>query len=273
MPASGSLVGFESPAWATRAFTVPDWVQAPWRAWSAVPETWMQWWLSTSIGRRRFEAERRVAELGLGTSLVGHQLLSGRVEDAWAAAAAEGVSSADGGYALAWPVRGGRFVRGFGSGAGAYHLAVDIHAPLGTEVLAAADGLVAYAGEELRGFGHALILVHPSGSATLYAHNAANLVAAGERVSAGQHIASLGSTGISRGPHVHFELLRDGRNCDPMPLFHHTDLGIGRRHVLQCASRRRFPGAVADPSDVEGSASDDADHSAGVVAERRSPTG
>jgi murein DD-endopeptidase MepM/ murein hydrolase activator NlpD len=63
------------------------------------------------------------------------------------------------------------------------------------------------------------MVVHPGGWVTLYAHNSVNFVSAGQRVSAGSVLAEVGSTGRSQGPHVHFELIYDGKNCDPAPLF------------------------------------------------------
>ena len=115
-------------------------------------------------------------------------------------------------------MREGWYGRGYGSGAGGYHLAVDINAERGTEVVAAASGIVGYAGRELRGFGNVVLIVHPGGLITLYGHNDRNHVMAGQRVKRGEPIAALGSTGRSMGPHVHFELMHNGRNCDPMPL-------------------------------------------------------
>ena len=63
------------------------------------------------------------------------------------------------------------------------------------------------------------MVVHAGGWVTMYAHNSTNFVVAGERVPRGAILAEVGSTGISRGPHVHFELMFSGRNCDPGPLF------------------------------------------------------
>jgi murein DD-endopeptidase MepM/ murein hydrolase activator NlpD len=120
---------------------------------------------------------------------------------------------------LLWPVRDGYYVRGFGAGSGGYHLAVDIQGTRGSSVLAAAPGVVGYAASTLRGYGNAIMIVHPGNQITLYAHNERNEVVPGQRVRRGQRIAALGSTGISRGPHVHFEFLQGGQNCDPMPLF------------------------------------------------------
>jgi murein DD-endopeptidase MepM/ murein hydrolase activator NlpD len=110
-------------------------------------------------------------------------------------------------------------VRGYGSGEGGYHLAVDIAGDIGWNVRAAAPGIVGYSGNEVTGYGNMVLLVHPGGWVTMYAHNSTNFVAAGERVPRGGILAEVGSTGISRGPHVHFELMHGGKNCDPAHLF------------------------------------------------------
>jgi len=90
---------------------------------------------------------------------------------------------------------------------------------IGWNVRAAAPGIVAYSGDGVSGYGNMVMVVHPGGWVTMYAHNSVNFVTAGERVPAGGVLAELGSTGISRGPHVHFELFYDGKNCDPAVLF------------------------------------------------------
>jgi hypothetical protein len=167
-------------------------------------------------GERVHRAARERAErIDLGDRRAASLLLTGVVEPAWRAEAERGQAS-DG--TLLWPVRSGWFGRGYGSGSGGYHLAIDINADRGSDVLAAAPGVVGYAGRELRGFGNVVLIVHPGGSVTLYAHNQRNLVVAGQHVGQGEPIGLLGSTGRSMGPHVHFEMMHDGRNCDPMPL-------------------------------------------------------
>ncbi|MCB9618577.1 MAG: LysM peptidoglycan-binding domain-containing protein [Sandaracinus sp.] len=116
------------------------------------------------------------------------------------------------------PLEGGHFLRGWGSGAGGYHLALDLYTPPGTPIRAVERGLVAYAGTGVRGYGRFVIVVHPNGLVSAYAHNREALVVAGELVARGQVIARLGNTGISRGPHLHFMLIDDGEHCDALPL-------------------------------------------------------
>ncbi len=119
---------------------------------------------------------------------------------------------------LGMPIDGGTFMRGWGSGRGGYHLAVDIYAPPGTPIVASERGLVAYAGTGMGGYGRFVILVHPNGLVTAYAHNRELLVVTGELVARGQVISLLGNTGLSRGPHLHYMLVHDGAHCDPLPL-------------------------------------------------------
>ncbi|HEY6101199.1 MAG TPA: M23 family metallopeptidase [Anaeromyxobacter sp.] len=112
-----------------------------------------------------------------------------------------------GAIALAWPLKGVLYGR-YGVRAGKRHDGIDIAAPEGTPVLAAAAGTVIYAGEQA-GYGAIVILKHEGGLVTLYAHNARLLVAEGARVGKGEAIARVGQTGRTTGPHLHFEV-RDG---------------------------------------------------------------
>jgi murein DD-endopeptidase MepM/ murein hydrolase activator NlpD len=171
--------------------------------------------------RRKTSARERQAQtvasrLGLGSLVAAGRLLHGIVEPRWVAAAGGGKTL---GGTLRWPVSNGAFVRGYGSGQGGYHKAMDIMGKMGWNVRAAGSGIVGYAGDKVPGFGNMIMVVHPGGWVTLYAHNSVNFVAAGERVQKGAVLAEVGSTGRSQGPHVHFELIFDGKNCDPAPLF------------------------------------------------------
>ncbi|HJL04289.1 MAG TPA: LysM peptidoglycan-binding domain-containing protein [Polyangiaceae bacterium LLY-WYZ-15_(1-7)] len=120
---------------------------------------------------------------------------------------------------LALPLPEGHYMRGWGSGAGGYHLAIDMYSPPRTPVHAAERGVVAYASHGVRGYGRFVIVVHPSGLVTAYAHLHEALVVPGELVARGQVVGLLGNTGLSRGPHLHFMLVHDGEHCDPLPLF------------------------------------------------------
>ncbi len=96
-----------------------------------------------------------------------------------------------------------------------FHYGVDISAPTGTPIHAAADGVVVFAGWR-RAYGNTVIVDHGDGIATLYAHCSRVLVSEGEVVKQGQVIALVGSTGLSTGPHLHFEVRRYGEPINPL---------------------------------------------------------
>ena len=116
--------------------------------------------------------------------------------------------------ALSWPVQGVLYGR-FGTRQGERHDGIDIAAPEGTAVTAAADGTVLFAGEQ-SGYGAIVILRHPGGLVTLYAHASAVLVRDGQSVRRGQPIARVGQTGKTTGPHLHFEVREGTRPRNPL---------------------------------------------------------
>jgi murein DD-endopeptidase MepM/ murein hydrolase activator NlpD len=101
------------------------------------------------------------------------------------------------------------------NGRRAFHSGVDFAGKAGTKVLAVAAGVVTWAGER-SGYGNMVEIDHGNGYVTRYAHNQKNLVQVGENVAKEQPIALMGSTGRSTGPHVHLEVLREGRTVDPL---------------------------------------------------------
>jgi murein DD-endopeptidase MepM/ murein hydrolase activator NlpD len=101
------------------------------------------------------------------------------------------------------------------TGREAYHKGVDFAGSAGADVVAVAAGIVTWAGER-SGYGTLVEINHGDGYVTRYAHNERTLVHVGDTVKRGEKIALMGSTGHSTGPHVHFEVLRNGRQVDPL---------------------------------------------------------
>lgn len=101
------------------------------------------------------------------------------------------------------------------TGKRAFHEGIDFAGRSNSEVVAVAAGVVVWAGSRW-GFGNTVEVNHGNGYSTLYAHNKKNLVKVGERVKKGQVLALLGSTGRSNGPHVHFEVRRNGKAVNPI---------------------------------------------------------
>jgi murein DD-endopeptidase MepM/ murein hydrolase activator NlpD len=122
-----------------------------------------------------------------------------------------------------WPLIG-ELTAGFGwrihpiSGERRLHKGIDIAAPIGTPIFAAADGVVLEAGWDEGGYGNKVVIQHPDGSETLYAHNNRLFVSPGQLVKQGQPIAEVGSTGRSTGPHLHFEVSKAQQLLDPMAI-------------------------------------------------------
>jgi murein DD-endopeptidase MepM/ murein hydrolase activator NlpD len=116
---------------------------------------------------------------------------------------------------LSWPVEGGSVSSGFGQRGDSFHDGVDISAPLGTTVRAAGAGVVVYS-DVLRGYGKVILLSHDGELVTVYAHNDQNLVRAGQRVRRGEKIATVGDSGRTTGPNLHFEVRHDGVARNPL---------------------------------------------------------
>lgn len=97
------------------------------------------------------------------------------------------------------------------------HGGLDIGAAYGTNVLAANDGTVIVAGYNAGGYGNYIIIDHGGGYTSLYGHNSSLSVSVGQKVTRGQVIAKCGSTGLSSGPHIHFEIRINNATVDPLP--------------------------------------------------------
>ena len=99
-----------------------------------------------------------------------------------------------------------------------FHSGIDIGAAYGVDIVAAADGVVTLATTN-GGYGKCVIINHGSGITTLYGHNSTMLVTSGQKVTKGQVIAKAGSTGVSTGPHLHFEVRINGSTVDPLQYY------------------------------------------------------
>jgi len=120
-----------------------------------------------------------------------------------------------GGHNFLWPVHG-RVIASYGVSANGIHNdGINIAARAGTAVVAADAGVIAYAGNELRGYGNLVLIKHANGWMTAYAHNSSVLVKRGEPVKRGQTIARVGATGTVSSPQLHFEIRRGTRALDP----------------------------------------------------------
>jgi murein DD-endopeptidase MepM/ murein hydrolase activator NlpD len=152
------------------------------------------------------------AQVGTGQALLMHQLPLGKTLN---------------GLRLAWPMAQFQITQPFGPSDVAleppygpyrhFHYGVDIAAPLGTSVTAAADGVVVAVGHTNVGYGNYVVIAHGGGIATLYGHLLDTTVKTGDGVVRGQQIGHEGSTGLSTGPHVHFELRLNDQVVNPMP--------------------------------------------------------
>ncbi len=117
--------------------------------------------------------------------------------------------------AFVWPVRGSVLATYGSRSDGTHNDGINIGAPRGTAVQAADAGVVAYTGNELRGYGNLILVKHAGGWISAYAHCDQILVKRGEKVSRGQIIARVGSTGNVGDPQLHFELRRGNHPVDP----------------------------------------------------------
>ncbi len=122
---------------------------------------------------------------------------------------------------LGWPLPGRTLISsGYGSrtspisGRGEFHTGLDIPAPTGTPVHAAADGVIIKSGT-INGYGYTIIINHGSGLSTLYGHNSRLVAKVGQSVKRGDVVALVGSTGYATGPHCHFEVRVNGRHTNP----------------------------------------------------------
>jgi murein DD-endopeptidase MepM/ murein hydrolase activator NlpD len=115
-----------------------------------------------------------------------------------------------------WPARG-RVIAGFGpKPTGQQNDGINLALPEGTPVKAAEDGVVAYAGNELKGYGNLVLIRHANGFVTAYAHASELMVKRGDTIKRGQVIAKSGQTGNVTSPQLHFEIRKGASPVDPM---------------------------------------------------------
>ncbi|MFW6050684.1 MAG: M23 family metallopeptidase [Myxococcota bacterium] len=171
------------------------------------------------VAKPHGEAAALAERLGLGTLDTASHLLRDPPEPRWVEAV-EGEPQ----RSLRWPVEGGNLWRGYGrvrrrGGGHRLHKGVDIGAEPGTPVVSVNDALVAYAHNEVKGYGNLIMLVHADGTTSMYAHLKAAYVFPGQQVRRGQVIGEVGHTGLARGPHLHFEWRRRAYPRDPVRRF------------------------------------------------------
>ena len=130
--------------------------------------------------------------------------------------AAKPSTAADGATGMRWPVRG-KIISGFGPKAnGLKNEGINIAVPEGTSIRAAESGVVAYAGNELKGYGNLVLIRHDDGYVTAYAHAKELFVKRGDTVKRGDVIAKAGQTGSVSSPQLHFEVRKGATALDPM---------------------------------------------------------
>lgn len=162
---------------------------------------------------------------GLGESFIIHEgdalVIPGRADAAQAAGPVRKpvVMTPKGAPgALIWPVAG-PVLSGYGlKDDGRINEGINIAVPAGSPVLAAADGVVTYAGNEIRGYGNLVLIRHDGEFVTAYAHNQRLKVKKGLRVHQGEIIALSGATGTVATPQLHFEVRRNGAAVDPVAI-------------------------------------------------------
>lgn len=161
---------------------------------------------------RSYQTAWSQAEVGTGLALVNGTLPAGKTIA---------------GLKLSWPMAGFQITQGFGPTSFAlepalgpykhFHTGIDLSAPQGTPVVAAADGVVVAVGHGALGYGNYVVIAHGAGIATLYGHLLQTKATVGQTVKRGQVVGLEGSTGYSTGPHLHFELRVFEQVTDPMP--------------------------------------------------------
>lgn len=162
--------------------------------------------------QRSYDTAWLQAQVGAGIAYVSHELPLGKPIS---------------GLSLSWPMHGFTITQPFGptsvalepplDGYKHFHTGVDMSAPIGAPVSSAADGVVVAVGHSSFGYGNYVIVAHGNGVETLYGHLLQTNVGAGDKVRRGQLVGLEGSTGLSTGAHLHFELRVNDAVTDPLP--------------------------------------------------------
>ena len=138
-----------------------------------------------------------------------------------------------------WPVRG-RVIAGFGSKPnGTQNDGINLAVPEGTPIKAADDGVVAYAGNELKGYGNLVLIRHTNGFVSAYAHASELMVKRGDTVKRGQVIAHAGQTGNVTSPQLHFEIRKGSTPVDPTSIWAVPSVAV--RVALGCDGHSELP--------------------------------
>jgi murein DD-endopeptidase MepM/ murein hydrolase activator NlpD len=194
------------------------------------------------------EATARITKYGLAERENAVHLMMGVANPDLIKEATE-LSDWDG--TLMWPVEDGLYVRGWRPKDDTDHIGIDTSAPAGTSVLAAADGIVAYAGDALGGYGNIIFVVHKHGFITSYAHNTDFVAHMGQLVRKGQEIAHVGATGKADGPHSHWEFKYGGKVCNAGPLVHEEFLQAGTNAPMKDRPQATWEDPAKRPEGIE----------------------
>ncbi len=151
------------------------------------------------------------------------------------------------------PVRTASFTSGYGvrsdpfRGNNAMHAGIDLAGPVGTPIHATADGIITEAGWSNGGYGNLIKIDHGRGIETRYAHLSGFDVRRGDRVTRGQLIGRMGSTGRSTGSHLHYEVRIDGRAVNPVPFMKSTDYLVAMQRRANGAPMHALGGPTSSP--------------------------
>jgi murein DD-endopeptidase MepM/ murein hydrolase activator NlpD len=116
------------------------------------------------------------------------------------------------------------------------HAGLDFAADIGTEIYATGDGIVEKTENILTGYGNSVVIQHGYGFQTRYAHMSKIIITQGQNVKRGQLIGLVGNTGSSTGPHLHYEVMRNGEKVDPAFYFYNDITPEQYEEVLQRAA-------------------------------------